>query len=64
MELSPAERLEIMEELWDSLSPEELPPLAPEQVKEIKQEWAEHLKNPGSAEAWEDVRRQLRSRTK
>ena len=64
MELSPAERLELVEELWDSLVPEDLPPLTREQVVEVEREWNEHQENPNSAEAWADVRRRLRSRTK
>jgi len=64
MALSPAERLEFVEELWDSLAPGDLPPLTPEEVAEIEQDWTEHQKHPDSAEAWEDVRRWLRSRNK
>ena len=33
MELSPAERLELVEELWDSIPPEDLPPLTEEQSR-------------------------------
>jgi putative addiction module component (TIGR02574 family) len=62
LELSPAERLEIVEEIWDSIPPEELPPLTDEQIAEVEKEWAEHQKDPTSAVPWEEVQRSLRSR--
>ncbi len=35
MKLTPAERIQLAEDLWDSISPEEMPPLSDEQISEI-----------------------------
>ena len=44
MELTPAERLELAEELWDSIEPREMPPLTEEQKQELDRRYAEHLR--------------------
>lgn len=62
MELTPAEQLELVEELWDSLEPENLPELTAEQIAEVEREWAEHQKDPSSVVTWEEVRRELWAR--
>ena len=36
LELSAAERIELAEELWDSIEPEEMPPLTAEQEQEVE----------------------------
>jgi putative addiction module component (TIGR02574 family) len=62
MDLTPAERLQLVEELWDSIEPQDLPPLTDRQIEEIEQDWADHKRDPSSAVPWEEVRRWLRSR--
>jgi putative addiction module component (TIGR02574 family) len=63
LQLPPAERIELAQELWDSIDPgEDLPPLTPEQMKEVDRRLAEHLLDPGSAIPWEEVRARLRAR--
>jgi putative addiction module component (TIGR02574 family) len=64
MELTPAERIELVEELWDSIELEQLPPLAPEEIAELKRELAEHKADPSDAQRWETVREWLWSRRK
>jgi putative addiction module component (TIGR02574 family) len=64
MDLPPAERLQLAEELWDSIEPQDLPPLTDEQFKEIERDWADHKRDPSSAVPWEEVRSWLRSRLK
>ena len=64
MQLSPAERIELAQDLWDSVGPEEFPPLTPEQEAEIDRRLAEHEKDPSRAIPWEDVRAYLWSRLK
>ena len=62
MRLTPAERLELIGDLWDSLEPDDLPPLTQEQIKEMERRLAEHHANPESALSWEEVKAELRSR--
>jgi putative addiction module component (TIGR02574 family) len=64
MELTPAERIDLACELWDSIAREEFPPLTHEQMKEIDRRLAEHQKDPSSAIPWEEVRKSLWSRYK
>ena len=62
MELTPAERIQLAEDLWDSISPDELPPLTAEQEQEIDRRLAEHRKDPSTAVSWEEVRARLWAR--
>jgi putative addiction module component (TIGR02574 family) len=62
LRLSPAERIQLAEDLWDSIEPEELPPLTAEQMAECERRYAEHLRDPGSASSWEDVKARLLAR--
>jgi len=64
MKLSPAERIQLAQDLWDSITPEEMPPLTPEQIEEMERRLAEHEKDPGSAVPWEKVRARLWARYK
>jgi putative addiction module component (TIGR02574 family) len=64
MKLSPAERIQLAQDLWDSIAEEEMPPLTPEQIEEIERRPAEHEKDPGSAIPWEEVRARLWARYK
>ena len=70
MQLSPAERLDIAEKLWDSIHPpgsarpgEEVP-LTEAQMAEIRRRVAEHERDPSSALPWEEVRARLWARLK
>jgi putative addiction module component (TIGR02574 family) len=62
--LSPAERIQLAEDLWDSVAaePEKLEPLSDAQRAEIERRLAEHDRKPGSAATWLDVRARLWSR--
>jgi putative addiction module component (TIGR02574 family) len=63
LQLPPAERIELAQELWDSIDPgADLPPLTPEQMKEVDRRLAEHLRDPSTAIPWEEVRARLRAR--
>jgi putative addiction module component (TIGR02574 family) len=64
LELSPAERIQLAEDLWDSVvaSPETMPSLTAEQVAELERRLAEHIRNPSSAIPWEEARARLWSR--
>ena len=63
LHLSVAERIQLVEDLWDSIAtrPEALE-LTEAQRLEIDRRLAEHDANPTSAIPWEDVRARLRQR--
>ena len=52
--LSPAERLRLVEELWDSLSPSDIP-LTPAQAEELDRREALHRANPKRGRPWREV---------
>lgn len=61
--LSLAERLELVEDLWDSIAVESAAlPLSPQDRDEIDRRLAEHDQNPESAIPWEDVQARLNRR--
>ena len=62
LQLNPTERLELIGDLWDSLEPDDLPPLGEDQIQEMERRLAEHRADPDSAVSWEEVRAELRSR--
>ena len=62
-DLSPAEKLQLVEDLWDDLAgtPEAVP-VHEWQKQELARRKANLQKNPASALAWEDVKQKARSR--
>ena len=62
LELTPAERIQLAEDLWDSIEPEELPPLTQEQQREIEWRIADHAREPSRASRWDDVKARLWAR--
>jgi len=62
--LSPAERIQLAEDLWDSVAadPEAHPALTEAQCAEIERRLAEHTRNPSAAKGWDEVRARLWSR--
>ena len=60
--LSVAERLQLVEDLWDSIaqdSPDEALPLTPELAAELDRRLAEHERDPAAARPWAEVRAQI-----
>lgn len=63
MHLSVAERIQLVEDLWDSVAAEpEALPLTDAQCRELERRLAEHERDPASAVAWEEVRARLHER--
>ena len=62
-DLSPPEKLQLVEDLWDDLAatPEAVP-VYDWQKQELERRKANLLKNPASGLAWEEVKRRVRSR--
>ena len=61
LELSIAERIELVQEIWDTIaeSPEELT-LTDEQKRELDARAAELRANPESGSFWEDIKANLK----
>jgi putative addiction module component (TIGR02574 family) len=61
-DLSPSEKLQLVEDLWDDLAatPESVP-VHEWQKDELARRKANLLKNPASALSWQDVQRRVRS---
>jgi putative addiction module component (TIGR02574 family) len=62
LKLPADDRAELAMALWESLSGDERETaleLTAEQRAELDRRWAEHLRNPGSAVPWSEVRRKL-----
>jgi putative addiction module component (TIGR02574 family) len=64
LELTPAERIELVEVLWDSVTPDDMPPLTDEQIRACEHELAEHRADPSSSIPWEEAKQWLRARLK
>ena len=64
LELTPAQRIELAEDLWDSVGPDDMPPLSSEQIEEYERRYAEHVRDPQSSSKWEDVKARLLARFK
>ena len=62
LKLSPAERLELVHELWDSIPSSDVPALTDAQVEEIERRMAEHQRDPSRASSWDEVRARLCAR--
>ncbi|HEX9463585.1 MAG TPA: addiction module protein [Alphaproteobacteria bacterium] len=64
LRLTPAERIQLAEDLWDSVAaqPDSLPPLSDAQRVEIERRLAEHARDPGTATSWDEIRARLWSR--
>jgi putative addiction module component (TIGR02574 family) len=62
LELSPAERIQLAEDLWDSIKPEEMPPLSMEQMQEIERRYVELVRDPEKGATWDEVKARLLAR--
>jgi putative addiction module component (TIGR02574 family) len=64
--LSPAERIQLAEDLWDSVAadPQSLPPLTEAQIAEIERRLSEHARDPSSSISWEELRARLQGVTR
>jgi putative addiction module component (TIGR02574 family) len=60
--LSPAERLDLIGELWDSLDPTQAPELTPEIAAELDRRLVEAEQDPRAGRTWDEVRADLRRR--
>jgi putative addiction module component (TIGR02574 family) len=62
-DLTPSEKLQLVEDLWDDLAATpELVPVHDWQKEELARRKRNLVKNPASGLAWEEVKRRVRSR--
>jgi putative addiction module component (TIGR02574 family) len=61
-DLSPAEKLQLVEDLWDDLAANsENVPVHDWQIQEVQRRRANLEKNPSTGVLWEDVKRRIRN---
>jgi putative addiction module component (TIGR02574 family) len=61
-DLSPSEKLQLVEDLWDDLAANpEAVPVHEWQKDEVERRKANLLNNPGSGLTWEEIQRRVRS---
>lgn len=64
LSLSITDRLQLLEEIWDSLAETpEMIPVTDAQRKELARRRRVHARNPSAAKSWAEVRARLRRRT-
>ncbi len=56
------EKLKLVEELWDSIPEDELPPLTQQQMEEIERRWKKLQKNPETGMPGDEFFRRLEAR--
>lgn len=62
-DLSPSEKLQLVQDLWDDLAANpEAVPIHDWQKEELARRKANLQKNPASALSWEEVKQRIRSR--
>ena len=61
--LSVAERLRLVEALWDSIAanPDDVP-IPAWQIEELERRKANHLQNPQAGATWDEVQERIRNR--
>ena len=61
LKLSPSDRLQLIEALWDTLSEEDIPVTAEERAL-LDERLADLEKNPGAQSTWPEVKARLEQR--
>jgi putative addiction module component (TIGR02574 family) len=64
LELSPEDRLQLVEDLWDSIGDEEMPPLTAGQMQEIERRYEELIRYPEKGATWDEVKAKILARYK
>ena len=62
--LTPAERVELVGEIWDSIAPKDMIPLSDEQKQEIERRYEAMIRDPSRGSKWDGVEARLRSKYK
>lgn len=56
------EKIDLIMDAWDSISPNDFPPLTDAQKTELDRRLAEHERDPSSAIPWEEAKARLEAR--
>ncbi len=64
MKLTPAERIDLVQDLWDSIAQQDLPPLSDEEREELERRLEEHRRDPSVAITWDELKARLASQLK
>jgi len=64
MKLTPEERIELVEDLWDSIASDAVPPLTDEEKNELERRLEDHRRDPSTAITWDELKAELLSRLK
>ena len=60
LELSVSERIQLVEDIWDSIGKASEPaPMTPAQREELDRRLESHRKNPSSGSTWADVKQRI-----
>jgi putative addiction module component (TIGR02574 family) len=62
LELTPAERVELVGEIWDSIAPQDMSPLTDEQKQEIERRYEAMIRDPSRGSKWDGVEARLRAK--
>ena len=62
LKLSPAERIQLAQDLWDSIPANAAPPLSEEQLRELERRLAAHEHEPSSGIPHDELRARLQAR--
>ena len=60
--LSQEERLQLLEELWDSLDPDRAAPISPDLAAELDRRSAEAERTRDAGRPWSDIKADLKNR--
>jgi putative addiction module component (TIGR02574 family) len=64
MKLTTDERLELVQDLWDSIGSDSLPPLSDQEKDELERRLEDHRRDPSTAITWDELKAELQSRLK
>jgi putative addiction module component (TIGR02574 family) len=59
LDLTPEERIDLAQDLWDSIGERDIPPLSDDELAELERRWALHKQNPSRAASWDEARARL-----
>jgi len=60
--LTPDERIDLIEALWDSLEPHQAAPITPELAEELERRSANADGSPHAGRSWDEIRAELEKR--